>query len=279
MKLFILADMEGAAGVYSWDLHVFREGRYHELAKSLVTAEVNAAVEGAREGGAGEVVVWDSHGPGTINILDLPPGVRAIQGHVPPPHGLDESFDAFFQVAQHCKPHTENGVLQHAIGGAVDRFWLNGREVGEIGLRAALAGHYGVPFVLETGDAAACAEARDLVPGIETAEVKQGLGEEAAIHMHPLDARRLIREKAQSAMRRAGEIDPLTFDKPYELRIQYRGECHAEHHVQTREGVTRVDATQVRLLSDDMADLLTRGNPVFAPNAPKLPMSYLKKRL
>ncbi|MEW6360216.1 MAG: M55 family metallopeptidase [Planctomycetota bacterium] len=277
MKLFILTDMEGAAGVFSWDLHVFRAGRYHELAKQLVTAEVNAAIDGARAGGATEIVVWDSHGPGTLNILDVRPGVRIIQGRTEPPHGLDDSFDAFFQTCQHCKPHTENGVLQHAIGGGVDRFWLNDVEVGEIGLRAALAGHYGAPFVLQTGDTAACNEARNLVPEIETAEVKQGLGEEAAIHMHPIDARQLIAEKARRAMERAREIPPLAFDRPYVLRIEYRAECHAEHHLKVRAGCERIGPREVRITSDDMADILRRGNPVMAPNAPKLPHTYLMR--
>jgi len=277
MKLFILTDMEGAAGVYSWDLHVFREGRYHELAKQLVTAEVNAAIEGARQGGATEIVVWDSHGPGTLNILDVLPGVKIIQGQTQPPHGLDDSFDAFFQTCQHCRPHTENGVLQHAIGGGVDRFRLNDVEVGEIGLRAALAGHYGVPFVLQTGDTASCNEARELVPEIEVAEVKQGLGEEAAIHLHPTDAGDLIRGKARRAMERVNEIPPLTFKKPYVLRIEYRAECHAAHHVKVREGCERIGPAEVGLTSDHMADLLTRGNPVMAPNGQKPPHTFLKK--
>jgi D-amino peptidase len=218
MKLFIFTDIEGVAGVVQWE-HCNPAGRYYERSKRLLTLEINAAIEGALEAGADEIVVWDAHGYVGIDPELLHPQARLLFGKgFPKDATLDRSFDAMFFIAQHAMTRTPDANLCHSFSSlGISRMTLNGKEVGEFGVWALRAGCLGVPAVLLTGDDKACAEARAAIPNIETAAVKVSTGRESALCLHPTKARELIRAAAIRALRRRGEIKPYMIPGPYEL--------------------------------------------------------------
>ncbi|HHY98563.1 MAG TPA: M55 family metallopeptidase [Firmicutes bacterium] len=244
MKVYILSDLEGTAGIINFDDYGEPGARYYELAKSLVTAEVNAAVEGALDAGADEILVLDGHGHGAINPLELHPSAKLLAGRpMTYPFGLDASFDAMVIVGQHSKAGTPGGHLAHTGSFDVKEYTINGISVGELGVNMLFAGYFGVPTVMVSGDDAVCNEALALVPGIEVAAVKKGLNWGAAIHLHPHKARELIREKARLGIQRCRELPIYKINPPYERRIEYYG---------TMDRPVRVSVNR----SDDLLKLL-----------------------
>jgi D-amino peptidase len=135
--------------------------------------------------------------------------------------------------------------------------WLNGEKIGEIGMEFALAGYFGVPVVLVTGDEAACREAKTYVPEVEVAAVKQGITRGSAICLHPEKARALIREKTELALRRVKEIPPYRVQPPFELRTRYVPTSLAFTASQ-RPGVELVDARTTVARGDDFLDLVSK---------------------
>ncbi|MCC5876575.1 MAG: M55 family metallopeptidase [Candidatus Sumerlaeia bacterium] len=214
MRVLIMGDMEGVSGIVHWDQVSHGSPMYQE-GRRLYTAELNAAVRGARAGGATEVVVVDSHGAGAAGNMGGP----AFNSLIPEEmdencefvthHGwanyldmLQEGCDACFFVGIHAMGLTPRGVLSHTVASGR---WLvmriNGQPVGEIGIVAALCGHYGVPMALVTGDDQACREAVELLgEGVGTVAVKKGLGRYSARHISPKRARRMIEEGARTAL-------------------------------------------------------------------------------
>ncbi|HVL26230.1 MAG TPA: M55 family metallopeptidase [Thermomicrobiales bacterium] len=233
MRIYILTDQEGVAGVVNSVDYASPGSRYYETARRLLTEEVNAAIEGALAGGATEIFVLDGHGHGSIDVELLHPAAAVLTGRpIRFPFGFDASFDALVFVGQHAKSNTDGGHLSHTGSMDQDDLILNRRSVGELGWYIQLAGHHGKPTILVTGDQAVCDEARALVPEIETVAVKTGIrngpatgltGDEnrlhnaAAVHRPPAKARAMIREAAERAVRRIGEIPPFFIEPPYEL--------------------------------------------------------------
>jgi len=256
MKVYVLVDMEGGSGIHSFSLQTNRDSYYYKVAKRFVTQDTNAAIEGALAAGADEIAVWDSHGSGTIDFELLDPRAKLIRGAgAYSPWGMDSSFDALFQVAQHSKARTSKGVLCHTYSSQdIIGMWLNGKEVGEMGIRAVIAGTFDISFVLETGDETACREAKKLVPEIETACVKWGYAQEAALMLHPKKSYNLIKEKATRAIKRVGEISPLKFGPPYELKVRYVQEQKA-FLASSRTGVERVDSRTIVIRGDNLPEL------------------------
>ena len=269
MRVFISADMEGISGVTDNEF-TSPGARDYERARRLMTDDVNAAVEGALAAGATEIVVNDSHGPmRNILIEHLHARARLISGS-PKPLSMMEgilgpggrgagepgpAWDAAFFVGYHARAGTENAILDHTWTGTIYGVWLNGVEVGEIGLNAALAGAQGVPVTLVTGDDKACAEARAILgEGVQTAQVKRAVGRYAADCVSLTDARRLIREAALRAVTDASRVAPLRFDAPYTLRVGWGKTMYAEVAA-TVPGSRRVDGRQVEITLDDMVDL------------------------
>ena len=233
MKVIVFTDMEGAAGIISWDEFCDKEGRYFETGRRLATLEVNAAIEGLLEAGAEEIVVVGCHCR-VIEPTLLHPAAKLLDGRpLDYPYGCDESFDAAAIVGQHAKSNTDGGHLCHTESFSTEEESINGVSVGEIGCLFLSCACFGVPTVMVSGDQAACDEARALVPNIEVAPVKWGIKrgsatglttEEnklfngAALHLHPEKARALIRESARLALKRKGKIKPFWIEPPYELR-------------------------------------------------------------
>jgi len=229
MKVYISCDMEGISGVVAGAQTKRGEEEYKRFQK-LMTAEVNAAIEGALAGGATEVVVNDAHG-GMRNILieELNPAARLISGSPKPfsmMQGIDGSFDVAFFIGYHAQAGAPYAVIDHTWTGLVYQVSLNGQPVGETGLNAALAGYYGVPVVLVTGDRVLVEEAHALLGDIETVAVKEGCGRYAAECLVPEVARQRIRAAAERAVRRGGR--PFVIEPPITLTASFTASAHAD---------------------------------------------------
>ena len=232
MRVLIMTDMEGVAGVLNAELYLNAQGRLYEVGRRLATGEVSAAVEGALAAGATDIVVVDGHGAGAMEPELLHPAARLLAGQPKPrSFGCDPSFDAAFIVGQHAMSNTDGGHLSHTNSWAVEEWRFNDVLIGELGKEMLLFAADGVPTVLVTGDAACAAEARALVPEVETVAVKEGVRRgsakglsaaenqrfnQTAIHLHPERAREAIRAGAERALRRRREIPCVNMPGPYE---------------------------------------------------------------
>ncbi len=225
MKIYIMTDLEGVAGVASdAQVNPGNDPAYKEACRWL-THEVNAAVAGAIAGGAEEVIVNDGHAGGGNFLLDeLDPRGKYIWGRPKPVWLplLDRSVDAVFILGHHAMAGTAYATRDHTQSAAAwFRFTLNGREMGEIGQVAALAGEVGVPVALLTGDNRACDEARKLLGKVETVEVKKALSRECILTVPPQRARVLIQAGAERAVRRLREFKPLRIRPPFTATVEY----------------------------------------------------------
>ena len=252
MNVLISVDMEGISGVVLND-HTFSNHKEYERFRKLMTAEANAAIIGALAGGATRVVVNDSHG-GMANILieELNPAAELISGSPKPfsmMEGIGPDVDAVFFVGYHAASGTGAAVLEHTWSGRVAELRLNGQAVGETGLNAALAGAFGVPVVLVTGDRAVTEEARALLGEIETVAVKDGVARTAARCLHPQVAQERICQAAERALRLGAR--PLVVPAPITLRVVFQRAQHADV-AELVPGSRRVDGRTVEWTGDDM---------------------------
>ena len=244
MKILVMTDLEGVAGVLNLKDWVYRDSRHYAKAQRLLTEEVNAAVDGFCAEGVQEIVVVDGHGAGGIDpeVLDE----RALLRHGPGsqiwPWGLDRSFQGVAVVGQHAKAGTPFSHLTHTEWfNCIDRR-VNGVSIGEYGLLALCARELGVPMILACGEAALAGEAAELTPGVVTVSVKWGLlpdglehldaeayegAKTGGLHVAPRRARSLIREGARQAARRL-QAEPASFRWP-EIRPPYVGEAWYRH--------------------------------------------------
>lgn len=240
MKIYIMTDLEGVAGVINFDDWCLPKSRYYETAKDLLTGEVNAAIEGFFAGGATEIVVSDGHGDGGINILRLDPRAELMRGWpMGSPNLLDSTYQYIAWVGQHAMSRTEYAHLAHTGSMAKFEYTVNGLAIGEFGQLALCASELGVRSIFGSGDKAFTLEAAALVPGIETAAVKRGTtpgrGDEcdaeqyaarntSAIHWHPERAQRAIRAGAERALRRAQQetFGLIPLKPPFEMIKQFR---------------------------------------------------------
>jgi D-amino peptidase len=259
VKIYVVCDIEGAAGVIDHRQQCWEDGHYYEQARRLATLELNALVEGALEGEAKEIVAWDGHClfPGSVDPEILHPECKLVMGAGNGgPAGLDDSYHALFQCGLHAMSGTAKALMCH--GG-----WeLNGRRIGEIGASALLAGNHGIPFVFLSGDRAAAEEAKDLVPDVELAVVKEGLSPQvtglsqaAAISLSPQKARQIIKEGAKRAMGKISKINPLRFDPPYVLRWKFQTTKGADDMMGALPHATRLDPVTLEFKSEDFAGL------------------------
>ncbi|MET8149686.1 M55 family metallopeptidase [Actinoplanes sp. NPDC049668] len=227
MKVLISADMEGISGIVH-PTETNPGGYDYERGRARMTAEVNAAVAGVLEAvPAAEVLVVDAHGS-FRNLLpeELDRRARLVRGRPRPLGmlaGLDDDTDAVLFVGYHARAGSGPGVLAHTIGPGILDVRLDGRSTGEIGLNAALAGFHGAPVVLITGDDAACAELRDLVPAALTVAVKRALGQAAAVALHPDEARDQVHRAAAKAVRRHDQVPLVTATGPVRVEVDLYG--------------------------------------------------------
>ncbi|WP_188647181.1 M55 family metallopeptidase [Marinithermofilum abyssi] len=254
MKIYISADMEGISGVAT-QMQLKKESEYQRF-RHLMTADVNAAIEGAFEGGATEVVVCDGHGNmSNILIEELDPRAELISGNnrvMCQLEGLDDSFDGLFLVGYHGREGgSERGVLNHTLaGGCIQEIRWNGCPMGEAEINATVAGFYGVPALLVTGDDVVAEEAGRLIPGIETAVVKAGVDRFAARLMPPQKARSLIREKASAALQKREKISPLAGEVPVTVDMDFSSTNQALMTT-TMPGVELIRPKTIRFTAGD----------------------------
>jgi len=228
MKILIAADMEGVTGVVSWS-HVTTDHPEYARFRKLMTEDVNAAIRGAFEGGASEVLVSDGHSYGrNILIEDLDARARLNSG-TPSPfsmvQGIESGVSAVMFVGYHARIGTQNAILEHTWSDErVANLWINGDLFGEIGLNAAVSGHFNAPVIMISGDQSACAEAAELLKGIETAIVKYASGRMAAELLPPNVTQNLIQAAASRAVQcfKNGQApQPLRLSPPITMAIDF----------------------------------------------------------
>ena len=255
-KVFMITDMEGVSGVFSSELQCepLESPRFQEAHK-LLTGEVNAAVDGLLEGGASGVVVWDGHDSSrSLSALDINPKALLLTGQpVSPTLELDSSFAAMVFVGQHAMAGAMNGILNHSFSSlGVENMWINNKPVGEIGVRVMLAGSFGVPTIMLSGDTTACEELHALVPKAECATVNSGASRTAGFMLPHPTAAALIKQKAQRAMERLGEIPPYKIEGPVEAKIQFT--TRGVQYFQRREGIEQIDERTWTFRGKDLKD-------------------------
>ena len=255
-SVYMMTDMEGCAGIDDWDPRwredaAMARGVYDRTEiRRLLTGEVNAAAEGLLAAGVEEVIIDDGHGAGrTILAEELIAGVKLARGTMRPNTliGFGPTVEALVQVGMHAMAATPNACLAHTMTKDGTVYRINGREIGEMQYAAYQCGQFGVPWIYTSGDSHACTESIAWVPGIVTAAVKEGLSQQCAIHLAPVDARVLIRESIQQAVAAFGQIEPLVVAGPVVLEIQRR-----EPWPEQPPGAERVDDYTMRWTGDDM---------------------------
>ena len=228
MKILIAVDMEGITGVVNWDQVTPGHAEYARF-RRLMTEDVNAAIRGACEAGADDVVVSDGHwNNSNILIEELDPRARLYYG-APSPFsmvdGIEQDVDGVFFVGYHARAGSENAIMDHTWSSrSVSNVWLNRTLTGEYGLNAAVAGYFAVPVLMISGDQTACAQAVELLGPLETAVVKQARGRYAAECLTPPVAQEQIQASARRAVERlaVGDApDPYVVDTPVTITVEF----------------------------------------------------------
>jgi D-amino peptidase len=258
MKILIAADMEGVSGVTRWEETESTHGEYSRF-RRIMTNEVNAAIEGSAEGGADELIVADGHGEGTnILIEELDHRARLNSGGNSPlsmVQGLDGATAGIIFIGYHARAGSPNAVLAHTwSSGRIANLWLNGTLVGEYGLNAAVAGHFGVPVLMISGDQSACAQAVELLGELETVVVKQASGYFAAECLSPKTTIPMIRESAKRAVLRLKDgtsPKPFMVKTPVSVTIEFRQPEAADRAVRL-PGTKRLDGLRIDFMVPDM---------------------------
>ncbi|MFI8712234.1 M55 family metallopeptidase [Brevibacillus brevis] len=259
MKVFISLDMEGISGLSEWE-DVIPGRRHYEAGRRLLTQDVNAAIEGALEAGATQIIVNESHGPmNNIILEELHPQADVIRGFFKPlcmMQGIDSSCDAAFFIGYHGKAGTGDAVLNHTLSGlAIHRLILNGKEVGEAGLNAAIAGAFGVPVVLVTGDSQTAKEVEEDIPGVFTVAVKTGITGLSSQAMHPVRARELIRQQAKEALLHRRTVKPLAQKVENTIEVEFTKSQFATA-VSWMPGIELIEGRTVRFHSPDLVSMM-----------------------
>lgn len=267
-RIFIISDMEGVAGITKWD-QVSGGHKMYEEGRRLYTQEINAAVRGAYDGGASEVVVMDCHGAGkgwTFNSLiheDLDPRCEyVVQRHwTEYTEFLEGGCDGALLVAMHARAGTENGVLCHTVSGTQwHTLRFNGKEVGETGINAALCGTWDCPVWLVTGDEATCAEAKDLLGAdVRTVAVKKGIGRFSARHVPPRRARELIAQAARDVVASPPAVAPYKAEGPCTIEV----ELHDPDHAEVYRWLPEIEITGPRTVAVTAADWWTAWKRIY----------------
>ena len=226
LKIYISADMEGVVGVVT-DQQLGPGGFEYERFREFMTAEVNACIEAAREAGATEIVVSDSHGNGQNLLIErLPDDVMVVRSWPRPlgmMEGIDETFDGVIFLGYHSSTANERGVRAHSFSSAsVTAVRLNGMSMSEASVNAAIAGHFGVPVIMVSGDNVAVAETQVIIGDVEGAVVKWAKGFHSAQTLMPEAAYEVIRDRTRAAIERIDEFEPYVLETPLRLELSLK---------------------------------------------------------
>ena len=255
-RIFMITDAEGVGGVCRQDQ---TDPKDTEM-RQLLTGEINAAVDGFFQGGATDVYVWDGHdGSQTLSTLTIHPRARLIMGGLSSTMLLERGFAAVVFVGQHAHANSPGGVMAHSYSSlGTQNILMNGKPVGEIETRTALAGWFNTPVIFLSGDQAAAAQLHAIVPDAVTAEVKEGLENYACISLSAQAARDLIRRGAAESMTRIGRIRPYRIEGPVTFTLE-RTSRHALGQDETlRPGAQVLDARTVRFSGKDFLEAWQR---------------------
>ena len=257
LKVYISVDMEGVAGTVTQD-QLGPTGFEYGKAREWMTQEALAAVGAAKQAGATEILVSDSHGNMENLLIELfPPDVRIVRSR---PRrfsmmaGIDASFDAVLFIGYHASAGNPRGVRAHTISSAyLSRVALNGVAVSEGALNAAIAGHFLVPVVMMSGDDAAIDEVRSMVGPMEAAQTKKSLGFHSAETLTPHASSLLIAQTVKAALARRSEFKPYVLKPPIVVEVGFKNYMPAEALSYLR-GVQRVDSRAIRFPAKDMLE-------------------------
>jgi D-amino peptidase len=255
-SVFLITDAEGVAGVCRQDQTDPKDAEMRQL----LTGEINAAVAGFFEGGASDVIVWDGHdGSQTLSALTIDPRAHLVMGALPSTMLLERHYSAVAFVGQHARANTAGGVMAHSYSSlGIQTLLMNGRPVGEIETRAALAGWFHVPVVFLSGDAAAAQQLHQIDPDAETAVVKEGIDNYSCISLSAEAARRLIRERAAAAMAKIGTIRPYRIEGPVTIQVEYTSRSALKPDAAGSPGAEVIDARTIRFLGKDFLEAWQR---------------------
>ncbi|MFZ2053478.1 MAG: M55 family metallopeptidase [Candidatus Aminicenantales bacterium] len=232
-KVFISVDMEGIWGVVQ-GRQTSSDSPEYGAARKWMVEDVNAVIAGLFEAGASEVIVNDSHGNMRNIVADeLDPRAGLISGSPKPlsmMQGIDDTFDACIFVGYHARAGTAEAILDHTYSGATIRsIKVNGREMPELGLNAAIAGYFNVPVVMLSGDTETCAQAKSILgETLITVAVKDAVGRYAAANLPQEVARKRLKEGAKEALLRRGKMPVFRPNAPYAFELEFHTSAQAE---------------------------------------------------
>jgi len=248
MRIYIMTDMEAASGSL-WGGYGLPQSGEGDRSLRYMSGEINAAIAGAKAGGAEEVHVFEvGHHPFVADVISETYTRSTDMFAV-------RDMDGLMFVGQHGPAGVRDGVLSHcSCGKTVMSLRVNGHNVGEMGLFAGYAGHFDVPTLMVAGDRSVARETEDLIGDTEIACVTEGLGNNTAICLAPKAAQRLVYEKAKAGVRRASAIAPMTMTPP--LNVEYRVTyCVIADSLERLPGVRRKDERTVEYTCENWLEL------------------------
>ena len=254
----MITDAEGVAGVCRQDQTDPKDADM----RRLLTGEVNAAVEGFLAGGADEVIVWDAHdGSQSLSALTIHPRAKLIMGGLGATMTCERGYAGIAFVGQHSMANVRMGIMAHSYSSlGIQNMLMNGRPVGEIGTRAALAGWYRIPVIFLSGDTAAAEELKAIVPQAEVVAVKEGLARYTCITMSAEEARGAIRDGAARAMKKLGQIPPYRIEGPVTFEIEHTTRNSLPIDAGLAPGTEVVDDRTIRYKGKDFLEAWIRYN-------------------
>jgi len=256
MRIYISSDMEGVAGVTSWDQVDARTPHHeYETYRRYYTQEVTAAIDGARSAGATEILVNDSHGPMRNLLFDeLPTDIRVIFGARKPfsmVHG-SQGFDGAFFIGYHGGIGDANAVLCHSYTPTlIYELRINDVVCSEATINAALLGHFAVPVLMITGDRTTVEGVQAQMPWVHGVTVKESIGTFSADSMSPAASQLAIRDGAAAATAHHANARPYVMSSPVTMDIQLAKVEQADYVVQI-PGFERTGSRSVRFVDNDM---------------------------
>lgn len=259
LKLYISVDMEGVVGVVTGD-QLGPGGWEYQAAREWMTREVLAAIDAARSEGVQEIVISDSHGNGENLLIDmLPEDVTVIRSWPRPlemMEGIDSTFHAAIMLGYHASTSNPRGVRAHTISsGRLADVGLNGQSMMEAGINAAIAGHFGVPVIMISGDDATIEQARSILGDIEGAVVKWNISFHSARTLTPAAAYDLIGETVRRALRRLDDFEPFVLPTPITLDVRFKN-YRPSQLLAYLPSVERTDSHSIRYVGSDMLDVM-----------------------
>lgn len=255
LKVFISVDMEGIVGVVNSD-QVSSTGRDYGRFRRIMTESANAAVRGAVDAGATEIIVNDSHGNmRNLMIENLHPAAQLLSGSpkkLSMMEGIDDSFDAVIFVGYHASMGTPNGILDHTMSSRnLANLWINGKLMNEASMNAAIAGYYGVPVVFIAGDKALTDEATKIIgTGFEILAVKKGVGRQAALNLSMTDAHKKMQQLVAKGINNRKNIKLYNLGSHYDFEMEFLISKPGDT-LQIVPGVTRISGRSIKFSGDD----------------------------